>query len=134
MIVAAVILLALLWYFGGAVKQSVLDRKTDRKVDKLEQKSDQSQQQANSEIREAEKTEGARAAEDTRREVEIKPELERARVNREQARANTQKAAIDYENSRQKISDPTGIDVGVLHERNCADFHELYPNEPGCSR
>ena len=132
--IGALGLFAVLWYFGGSIKQKVLDWKTAAQVERLEKQSDASQQKAAQELSEADKTSGARAAEDERRRNEIIPAIQRSNGNREQARLRTQKAQIDYENSRKKNSDTTGVDLRVLHERNCADFHELYPDEPDCPR
>jgi hypothetical protein len=130
---AVLAVVVLVWYFSGSIRRAVLDHKTDRAVDKLERESNDLQQKANQQVTEAEKASGARAAEDERREVEIKPQIAQAARNRETARANTQKAQRDYDKSRKKSSpnnaDP---DLRALHERNCAEYQELYSDDPGC--
>jgi hypothetical protein len=123
--VAAIVLLALLWYFGGSIKQKVQDFTTDRKVEKLEKQANDSQQKADAQISEADKASGARAAEDERRETEIRPAINRAAQDRQQARLNTQKAQADYENSKRNLGN-ANPDLRVLHDSNCADFRDLY--------
>jgi hypothetical protein len=122
-------LVAFIWYFGSSIKQKVQDFTTDRKVEKLERQSDDSQQKANAEISEADKASGARAAEDERRRLEIQPAIERSNGNREQARLRTQKAQSDYDNAKRNPGD-SDTDLRALHERNCADYLELYSE--GC--
>jgi outer membrane murein-binding lipoprotein Lpp len=124
----ALAIVAVVWYFGGSIKQKILDFSTDRKVEKLEKQADDSQQKANAEISEAAKASGARAAEDERRRTEILPAIQRGNGNREQARLNTQKAQSDYENSKRNPGN-VNPDLHALHERNSADFCQLYPED-----
>jgi short subunit dehydrogenase-like uncharacterized protein len=119
------ILAGVLWYFAGSINQAVRDRTTDAVVEKLEKQSDQ-------QLIEAQKASGARAAEDERRRVQIKPAVEHARRARETARAKTEKAEREYENSRKKIPDAAGADLRELRRRNCANYADLYPDEPEC--
>jgi hypothetical protein len=116
----AIVVIALVWYFGGSIKQSVHDRNTDRKVEKLEREADKL-------IIESHKTAGAREAENSHRETEIKPALEGARQNRRIARTATQKAEKDYETSITQDIRADTSDLDALHQRNCADYAELYP-------
>jgi hypothetical protein len=130
---AVLAVVVLVWYFSGSIRRAVLDHKTDRAVDKLERESNDLQQKANQQVTEAEKASGARAAEDERREVEIKPQIAQAARNRETARAATRKAETDYDKSRKKSPPNNGDpDLRALHERNCRDFANLYPDEPDC--
>jgi hypothetical protein len=123
-IVGALLVLVLV-YFGGSIKQKIQDYWTDHKVEQLDEKSNDHQQKANQEIRAAIKASGSVAAEDERRERDIKPAIEKAARTREVARAATRKAQHDYETSQTgSIADADLLD---LRERNCREFSELYP-------
>lgn len=119
---ASAMLAILLLYVITSSLATLRHWREDKAVDQLEQKSTAAQNAA------AKENINARA-EDLNRERTIRPELERTRAAVGDARQRARKAETDYENARKNPVD-SNIDVRALHDRNCADLRELYPNEP----
>jgi hypothetical protein len=131
--IACGVLIFVAFYFGGQFITGIRQAFENHQVNALEKQSEQKQAEAEKSLKDADAASVDRKAEDLQRERNIKPAMKAAAENSEVARARARKAETNYEKAR--TSTPrTDIDLRVLHSRNCADLHELYPGEPidGC--
>jgi flagellar biosynthesis GTPase FlhF len=131
-IVGALVIVGAL-YFGSSLITGIREAFQDAQVNRLNKQSEQKEAEAQKSLDAADKEAVDRAVEDKLRELNIEPQRRQAKENSEQARQRATKAETDYENARKNIN-RNSIDERLLHERNCADLHELYPGErvAGC--
>ena len=108
-------------YFGAGVITGIRQAFEDRSVEKLKK-------EGGKHLEAAAGAGSVRQAEDQSRRITIRPRIEAATRDLESARARRRAAESNYEKS--KHTPVPNLDARDLHDRNCADLRELYPNEP----
>lgn len=124
-----VLLLALsIWYFGSSFVDGISSAFTQAEVTETTRQAEAEKSAARDELREAGAESVNRQIEDSVRTRTIEPEIERTSQASSNARERSQRSSKTYEQS-QKSFRRDGLDDGALHDRNCANLHELYPGE-----
>lgn len=129
------VVVCLVLYFGSRLATGIREWRENARVEKLQKQADKNMSDAQKSLGEADQAAGDRQAEDTRRELVIEPARRQASENSNQARQRTTQAEGEYEKARNGPIDDS-IDERTLHQRNCADLHQLFPGESiaGCEQ